>query len=137
MNIQAKNEFKLKFKTMSALSKFVRLEEIKLKRRIKWAKTRQMNVDELIEEIGSLSCQRRREIRNETRASYLAWAYLKGIPYYVIEQKRKPQNEATFLKHILPDVVEIIGNWQYVKFDDVQSWANVNVELNNEEELAA
>jgi hypothetical protein len=59
----------------------------------------------------SLNRHRKWDVRNENRATFIARAYLSGIPYNQVEQKRKPENEYTFQWHILPRVASMIAKY--------------------------
>jgi hypothetical protein len=48
-----------------------------------------------------LTAIEKNEVRNENRATFLARAYIAGVPYKILEQKRKPNKELMFRKNIL------------------------------------
>jgi GDP-mannose 4,6-dehydratase len=56
----------------------------------------------------SINHHRRWDVRNETRATFIARAYIAGIPYKSVEQKRKVDNEPNFQKYILPRVFAMV-----------------------------
>lgn len=95
-------ELKIKSKHLALEPAIIRTEEHKLKKRIEWYKTKHQlsgNVDwfglykthpdlaNLFSKRASLQSHRCVQVREEARATYLARAYLKGMPYKVVEAK--------------------------------------------------
>lgn len=94
-------ELKIKSKHLALEPAIIRKEENKLKKRIEHYKMyHQISCDgtfayykehpdlyQLWSKRGSLISHRTREVRNEARATYLARAFIKGIPYKVVEAK--------------------------------------------------
>lgn len=102
-------KLKIKSKHLALEPAIIRHEEKKLQKQIAWAK--KMNPDdnalpteEWLRQ--DLTNHRRWEVRNEARATYLAIAFLSGVPYKVLEKARK--NEVNFKAYILPRVVSMV-----------------------------
>ena len=59
----------------------------------------------------SLSKHRKWDVRNENRATFLARAYIEGVTYSSVEQKRKPENEYKFNAFIIPRVAAMVAKY--------------------------
>lgn len=95
-------ELKIKSKHLALEPAIIRHEEHKLKKRIDWYKMKHQltgdvswfglyqnhpDLANLCSKRSSLQSHRRVQVREEARATYLARAYIKGIPYKVVEAK--------------------------------------------------
>lgn len=80
-------ELKIKAKSLAAESRMIRQEELKLKRQIRWKAERQQPTTELGRKRQSLYQHRTWDVRRESRATNLARAYIKGVPYRAVEPK--------------------------------------------------
>ena len=92
-------ELKIKSKHLALEPAIIRKEEQKLKKRINYYEMKhQIKSGDMFSHYkdhpdlfnmwlkrGSLICHRSWNVRNEARATYLARAYLKGMPYKVVE----------------------------------------------------
>ena len=56
-----------------------------------------------------ISFYRKGTLRNVARATFLARAYLQGIPYSIIEKKRK--DDHVFIRDVLPHVMDTIRDY--------------------------
>jgi hypothetical protein len=126
-------ELKIKNKHLSEEARIIRFEEKKLFKQYQWALNNYRAAgnndiyprwdDKAFMSYDSLNRHRRWDVRNENRATYLARAYLSGIPYNQVEQKRKPEAEHTFQIYILPRVFAMVvkygkrqdGDWEWEK----------------------
>ena len=79
-------ELKIKAKHLALEPNVIKVEERKLKKQIKYTKGTDK---ELIDKLNSLCQHRKWNVRNESRATELARAYLAGTPYTNVEKKRK------------------------------------------------
>lgn len=114
-------ELKIKSKSLSAEAKIIRFEERKELNKSRYAlrMARESGVNgdlndeayKLQSEYRSLNHHRRWDVRNESRATQLARAYLEGKPYKFVEQKRKPENEYTFYSFIIPRVIAMVSKY--------------------------
>jgi hypothetical protein len=106
-------ELKIKSKHLSEEARIIRFEENKIKRHSRHVRNRQGHVtaDEVLKTYHSLNHHRRWDVRNENRATFLARAYIAGVPYNQAEQKRKEENEFTFLYYILPRVASMVAKY--------------------------
>ena len=126
-------ELKIKSKHLSEEARIIRFEENKLLKQYQWSlnqyKTTGMNDmyprwnDKAFMSYCSLNNHRKWDVRNENRATFLARAYISGIPYKTVEQKRNPDNEHTFQTFVLPRVFAMVvkygkrqdGDWEWDK----------------------
>jgi hypothetical protein len=110
-------ELKIKSKHLSEEARIIRFEENKIKRHSRHVRNRQGHVtaDEVLQTFHSLNHHRRWDVRNENRATFLARAYIEGVPYSQVEQKRKKENEFTFQWYILPRVASMVAKYSKVK----------------------
>lgn len=109
-------ELKIKSKHLSEEARIIRFEERKLKakvdRRAKKHEEAGHNEpynywkDKDRRSWYSLHRHRTWDVRNENRATFLARAYISGIPYHVVEQKRK--DETLFKVYILPRICSMV-----------------------------
>lgn len=114
-------ELKIKSKHLSEEARIIRFEEQKQLRKIRYEldKLRQSGHNgDLTTEAYELSCtyrslnsHRRVDVRNENRATFLARAYLSGVVYSTLEQRRKEDKEYDFLNKVLPRVVEMVAKY--------------------------
>lgn len=114
-------ELKIKSKHLSEEARIIRFEEKKLLKGYRW-EINQHKTDGHNEPLmpykssnytkfESLNNHRRWDVRNENRATFLARAYIAGIPYNQVEQKRKEENEYTFKWRILPRVASMVSKY--------------------------
>ena len=114
-------ELKIKSKSLAAEAKIIRFEERKELNKSRYALriARESGVNgdlnseayKLQNEYRSLNHHRRWDVRNESRATQLARAYLEEKPYKFVEQKRKPENEYTFQCFIVPRVTAMVSKY--------------------------
>jgi hypothetical protein len=126
-------ELKIKSKHLSEEARIIRFEERKLFKQYQWALNNYRAAgnndmyprwdDKAFMSYCSLNTHRKWDVRNENRATYLARAYIAGVPYNTIEQKRNPENENVFQNNILPRVFAMVvkygpretGDWEWDK----------------------
>ena len=107
-------ELKVKSKHLSEEARIIRFEERKQLKQYRWAQKQYHATgnndmyprwhDKAFNTYCSLMHHRIWDVRNENRATFLARAYIAGVPYATVEQKRKPENEMLFQVQILPRV---------------------------------
>jgi hypothetical protein len=112
-------ELKIKSKHLSEEARIIRFEEKKLLKNYRWEINRHKALghnEPLIPysssnyiTFESLHNHRKWDVRNENRATFLARAYIAGVPYANVEQKRK--DETNFLQYILPRVVSMVSKY--------------------------
>lgn len=92
-------QLKIKLKSLAAESKIIRKDELKYLFRagdLKWFHAQYPEQypsyptfrDEFLATAADLSHHRRQDVRLAARHSYLAYGFLRGLPYYKIENKR-------------------------------------------------
>lgn len=121
-------ELKIKSKHLSVESQIIRFEERKLKRQIDYLKLHQLPGERLLaNKWYSLNEHRRKDVRNENRATFLARAYLDGKPYAVIEKSRKPEGEMNFKSSIIPRVLAMVNKYGRVEVskDQILEWSKL------------
>jgi hypothetical protein len=112
-------ELKIKSKHLALEPAIIRKEEQKLSKQITHYKSyHQMTVDydtfsmskqhpdlyNLYLKRGSLTCHRRWNVRNEARATYLARAYLKGMPYKAVE----PNSDGKLWSPVMDSLIRMV-----------------------------
>lgn len=80
-------ELKVKSKHLSEEARIIRFEEHKFRKQVDWLKARQQPYEKEHDTMMSLKDHRRKDVRNENRATFLARAYLAGKAYKTVEQK--------------------------------------------------
>lgn len=125
-------ELKIKSKHLALEAQVIRFEENKLRKRIDYAiqKNVQVDIESLKYTWLSLNSHRRWDVRNENRATFIARAYIAGIPYKSIEAKRKPENEFKFQTSIIPRVLAMVLKYNTVPNlkltrEDIKEWAKL------------
>ena len=149
-------ELKIKSKHLSEEARIIRLEENKLLKRVQYRRRKHYEAghneeykcydDRDHRSYTSLNIHRRWDVHNESRATYLARAYIAGVPYNQVEHKRKPENEFAFQTYILPRVSAMVvkygkrenGDWEWEKSnragryiatkqlkDKIADWSNI------------
>lgn len=120
-------ELKVKSKHLSVEAAIIRHEEVKLKRQIEWKKDHEEEIELLLIKLHSLNFHRRWDVRNENRATFLARAYIAGVPYKEIEQNRKPENELKFRHTVLNRVLSLVKKYSNANLDmkHITAWVDV------------
>lgn len=126
-------ELKIKSKHLSEEARIIRFEEQKQLKQFQWAKRKHYEAgnnkeyhywdDKAWKTWHSLNSHRRYDVRNENRATFLARAYIAGVPYNTVEHKRNLENEHIFQNQILPRVFAMVvkygkredGDWEWDK----------------------
>jgi hypothetical protein len=101
-------ELKIKAKHLALEPSIIRCEERKLKKQMKYNRGEKSYWD-LERKRESLICHRRWNVRNESRATELARAYLAGKPYSYVEKKRK--DDGMFQLYIVPRIVAMVTRY--------------------------
>lgn len=120
-------ELKIKSKHLSEEAKIIRFEEHKLRKQSKWLREHQQDDISVHRDFLNLKKHRRWDVRNENRATFLARAFLDGKPYVTVEQKRKPENEYTFLYFVIPRVLTMINKYGKVQVtkEEILEWCKL------------
>jgi hypothetical protein len=109
-------KLKIKSKHLSEEARIIRFEEHKLLKNVKHTRQKYIDaghneefkywLDKNHQTYSSISHHRKWDVRNEARATYIARAYLSGVPYEKVEMKRK--DERLFRYHIFPRLCAMI-----------------------------
>ena len=118
-------ELKIKAKHLALEPNVIRCEERKIKKQIKYTKGTDIK---LINQLDSLVNHRKWNVRNESRATELARAYLAGKPYSYVEKKRN--NDGMFQLYIVPRIVSMVAKYgtreqRSVDRKVIQEWAKI------------
>ena len=119
-------ELKIKSKHLALEPSIIRCEERKLRKRMKHNRDGEVSYWDLSRRRDNLILHRRWNVRNESRATELARAYLAGKPYSHVEKKRK--DETMFQMMIVPRIVAMVtkyGNKEQRSVDrkKIQEWS--------------
>ena len=118
-------ELKIKAKHLALEPAIIRKEEQKLKKQFNWFKQKHQITDVSLSNIYdkhpelyklhskrySLELHRKTVVRNASRATHLARAYIAGMPYSRVEKKRKDENELVFNNSILLEVFRMVAKY--------------------------
>lgn len=109
-------ELKIKSKHLSEEARIIRFEEYKLLKQYQWSlnKYRESGMndmyprwnDKAFNKYCDLNRHRKWDVRNENRATFLARAYIAGVPYSKVEQKR--EDEVLFRSQIFPRICSMV-----------------------------
>jgi hypothetical protein len=117
-------ELKIKSKHLSLEAKVIKFEEAKLKKQIRWHSKVQSPNKKLEWKLNSITEHRKWNVRNENRATFLARAYIAGVPYKTVEHKCKD----VYLREqrILPRVLSMVKKYHSYKLEieDILNWVN-------------
>lgn len=116
-------ELKIKAKHLALEPAIIRKEEQKLKKQFQWFKQKHQITDvslwaiydkhpelyKLHSKRYSLENHRKTVVRNASRATHLARAYIAGMPYSKVENKR--EDEMLFKHVILPEVFRMVAKY--------------------------
>ena len=117
-------ELKIKTKHLSLEAKVIKFEEAKLKRQLRWMRKHQQSVQKLEWKLQSITSHRKHEVRNENRATFLARAFIAGVPYKTVEHKVKDRDKRTC--YVVPRVLSMVKKYHSWKIEtaDIQAWIN-------------
>ena len=120
-------ELKIKAKHLALEPSIIRKEEARLKKQMKYNRGENSYWD-LARKREELSVHRRWNVRNESRATELARAYLAGKPYSYVEKKRK--NDGMFQLYIVPRIVAMVtkygtGDQRKIDRKVIQEWSKL------------
>jgi hypothetical protein len=121
-------ELKIKAKHLALEPSIIKREENKLRKRMKYNRDGETSYWKLERERDSLCNHRRWNVRNESRATELARAYLAGKSYSYVEKTRK--NDGMFQLYIVPRIVAMVtryGTGEQRKVDRkiIQEWSKI------------
>ena len=129
-------ELKIKSKHLSVEAQLIRFEERKLLKQFRW-NIEQHNAagsnieynqyeDPMYSKYYSLNRHRRKDVRQENRATYLARAYIAGVLYTTVEHKRKQDSEYDFFQFVIPRVVAMVNKYRDKSNPEVSKETLVN-----------
>lgn len=102
-------ELKIKSKHLSLEAGVIRFEERKLLEQLKWLRANQQPTQRLEYTYYSISDHRKKDVRRENRATFLARAYIAGKPYKTVEQSVK--DTSVLECYIIPRVVAMVQRY--------------------------
>lgn len=117
-------ELKIKSKHLGLEAKVIKFEEAKLKKQLRWHSKVQSPNQKLEWKLNSITEHRKWNVRNENRATFLARAFIAGVPYKTVEHKVKDHAKLTV--YILPRVLSMVKKYKSFKLEmeDIQEWIN-------------
>ena len=117
-------ELKIKSKHLGLEAKVIKFEEAKLKKQVRWFCDKHMPADHVITKLNSITDHRKWNVRNENRATFLARAFIAGVPYKTVEHK--VHDKAKLYCYILPRVVAMVNRYHNRNITDsaIQEWVN-------------
>lgn len=127
-------ELKIKAKHLALEPAIIRKEEAKLKRQIKHHRSDDhISAITLTWKLHSLTNHRKIDVRNESRATHLARAYIAGKPYSYVESTTRRNDwsvEAHFIQFIIPRITAMVqryGDKEQRKVDSktILAWSKV------------
>lgn len=130
-------ELKIKQKHLALEPGIIKFEEKKLLKQIKYIRDNSAYISDSEKKIlnlefkfGDLVSHRRWNVRNESRATHLARAYIAGKLYTKVETKRKEQNEYCFTTDIIPRIVKMVikyGTYEQRKVtkEQIMEWCKI------------
>jgi hypothetical protein len=112
-------ELKIKSKHLSEEARIIRFEERKLYKQYQWSLNKYIEAgnndmyprweDKAFMAYTSIKAHRRKEVRNENRATFLARAYLAGKDYKTVEQKC--HDTSVLRAYIFPRICEMTNKY--------------------------
>lgn len=125
-------ELKIKSKHLSEEAKIIRFEEKKLLKQVDYARKKYHETGNEAEfnpwfnpefnTYRSLNQHRRVDVRNENRATYLARAFLAGMPYNQVESKRREEGEYNFYRFVFPRFKDMVVKYGKNLSSDERVW---------------
>lgn len=120
-------ELKIKAKHLALEPSIIRKEEHRLKKQMKYNRG-EASYWELDRKRQELSVHRRWNVRNESRATELARAYLAGKPYSYVEKKRK--DDGMFQLYIIPRIHSMVtkygkGDQRRIDVKEIREWSKM------------
>jgi hypothetical protein len=121
-------ELKIKAKHLALEPQVIRHEEAKLKKQIKYHRSSdETSAFTLARKLDELINHRRWNVRNESRATNLARAFLAG-DMYSKHEKRSKANDMMFFMYILPRIHVMVtkygkGDQRKMTRDDIWQWS--------------
>lgn len=102
MNHSGQQYLKVKIKSLAAEATIIRHQELKWKQKARSARERQMAsryVDDHMDTFWGLRHHRKAIVGVEARASFIAYAYMRGQVYQNVENHLQPHNFGTAILH--------------------------------------
>ncbi len=121
-------ELKIKSKHLALEPAIIKREERKLRKQMKYNRDGETSYWALERQRDSLCNHRRWNVRNESRATELARAYLAGKSYSYVEKKRN--DHVMFRIYIVPRIVAMVtkygsGEQRKVTRDTILEWSKI------------
>lgn len=117
-------ELKIKAKHLALEPAIIRKEEKKILKRIRSGRCN--DTAEAFRKYESLHNHRKWNVRNESRATHLARAYIAGMTYSTVEKKR--HNEYNFNRYIVPRILAMVQKYgdRSITEKQVLDWSKLN-----------
>lgn len=130
-------QLKIKQKHLALEPSIIKFEEQKILKQIKHIRDNSSYFTDSEKKIlflelkfNVLASHRRWDVRNESRATHLARAYIAGKEYKTVEAKRKEHNEYNFTINIIPRIVKMVikygdYNQRKVTKEQIIEWCKI------------
>jgi len=132
---------RVRVKELAQESKYIRFEETKIKKNKLYISKpsdvppeKQKFQYKMYYDLCSLQSHRKFEVRNAARAAQLAYGFLRGVPYKVIEPKTYTDSyKMGQIKKEVKRLATKFGGLSYGKNydDEVESWFNTELTVDN------
>lgn len=118
-------ELKIKAKHLALEPAIIRKEEQKILKQIRSGYCN--DTAAALRKYESLHNHRKWNVRNESRATNLARAFIAGKLYSTVEQKRKPENDSKFQRFVIPRIVAMVNKYSNQSVDStmIADWADI------------
>jgi hypothetical protein len=132
-------QLKIKHKHLALEPSIIKFEEQKILKQIKHIRDNSSYFTDSEKKIlflelkfNVLALHRRWDVRNESRATHLARAYIAGKEYKTVEVKRKEHNEYNFTTNIIPRIVKMVikyGDYNQSKLtkEQIMEWCKLDI----------
>jgi hypothetical protein len=117
-------ELKIKSKHLGLEAKVIKFEEAKLKKQLRWHSKVQSPNKKLEWKLASITEHRKWNVRNENRGTFLARAFIAGVPYKTVEHKVKDTVVRDI--YVLPRALSMVQKYHDRKLEigDILNWVN-------------
>ena len=117
-------ELKIKSKHLGLEAKVIKFEEAKLKKQLRWHSKVQSPNQKLEWKLNSITEHRKWNVRNENRGTFLARAFIAGVPYKTVEHKVKDTVVRDI--YVLPRVLSMVQKYhdRKIEMEHLLNWVN-------------
>lgn len=116
-------ELKIKSKSLAVEASYIRREEARLLLSARWNKKAQQAKEAATyyKTFNNLRSHRKQLVRDEARATFLARAFIKGVPFKVVESGTLPSHNHDLLSRVVSMVRRYGG--QTITIQTLEEWS--------------